>query len=135
MTEMDSNSKAVIGNQDRQENLRKMLRRNTRRRRSRTRTEITIETVIEVWKSEAFQEEHGESKEKIEKIIQKWKKNALEGMSKEKSIRCIPGSVDGVDHEDVCSSEDQRQSLKVKELSFEVKALSMLFENDNDEEV
>ena len=49
-----------------------MLRRNTRRKRSRTRTrgtELTVENVIDIWKSETFQKEHGESKEKIEKII------------------------------------------------------------------
>ena len=53
-----------------------MLRRNTRRKRSRTRTrgtELTVENVIDIWKSETFQKEHGESKEKIEKIINKWK--------------------------------------------------------------
>ena len=34
---------------------------------------MTVENVIEVWKSESFQTEHGDSKEKIEKIISKWK--------------------------------------------------------------
>ena len=64
-----------------------MLRRNTRRRRSRTRpraTELTVENVIEIWKSETFQKEHGDSREKIEKIISKWK-NEVGEASKEKT--------------------------------------------------
>ena len=65
-----------------------MLRRNSRRRRSRTRpraTEMTVENVIEVWKSEAFQKEHGDSKEKIEKIISKWKMIEKGETSKQRS--------------------------------------------------
>ena len=57
-----------------------MLRRNTRRRRSRTRargTELTVENVIDIWKSETFQKEHGESREKIDKIINKWKSHEV----------------------------------------------------------
>ena len=46
---------------------------------------MTVENVIEVWKSEAFQKEHGDSKEKIEKIISKWKMIEKGDTSKQRS--------------------------------------------------
>ena len=65
-----------------------MLRRSLRRRRSRSRSRseieekyIDIEHVISVWKNAAFQKEHGESEEKIQKLINKLKKQEKETKS------------------------------------------------------
>ena len=63
-----------------------MLRQSLRRRRSRSRSRTEIEEkyidhVISVWKNAAFQREHGKNEEKIQKLINKLKKQDKETKS------------------------------------------------------
>ena len=63
-----------------------MLRRSLRRRRSRSRSRSAIEEKyidhsISVWKNAAFQREHGEHEEQIQKLLNKLKKGEKETKS------------------------------------------------------